>query len=274
MAEILEDDNASPAVSERVQSLAKSVYEELEVFVNNYGQESINSLMPLIINILENLDSALSDNQDNLNAVLELNEENQQLVTQYEKEKHQRKEIEEKSLQLETANEEEIAVLKETVSSLKLEVKTCSNKIKNQNEQIEKLDERNEDLKAKNNELHEKNLELIRKQMEAMRDVASSIRAGGARSRDEESSTPTVRAPGFQDFTSSDNTKQKKKRFQPTLPAGIIQSPPVPMEGFIDNEEELIGLTPAAFLTSPVERSNMAELQDEYESEDEYPELK
>jgi mitogen-activated protein kinase 8 interacting protein 3 len=95
MAEILEDDNASPAVSERVQSLAKSVYEELEVFVNNYGQESINSLMPLIINILENLDSALSDNQDNLNAVLELNEENQQLVTQYEKEKHQRKEIEE-----------------------------------------------------------------------------------------------------------------------------------------------------------------------------------
>jgi mitogen-activated protein kinase 8 interacting protein 3 len=135
MAEILEDDNASPAVSERVQSLAKSVYEELEVFVNNYGQESINSLMPLIINILENLDSALSDNQDNLNAVLELNEENQQLVTQYEKEKHQRKEIEEKSLQLETANEEEIAVLKETVSSLKLEVKTCSNKIKNQNEQ-------------------------------------------------------------------------------------------------------------------------------------------
>ena len=31
--------------------------------MDEYGQESIANLMPLVVNVLENLDSALSDNQ-------------------------------------------------------------------------------------------------------------------------------------------------------------------------------------------------------------------
>ena len=45
------------------QLLAKNVYNELEVLINSYGPESIGNLMPLVVSILENLDSALSDNQ-------------------------------------------------------------------------------------------------------------------------------------------------------------------------------------------------------------------
>ena len=39
------------------------MYDELEGLVNEYGPESISTMMPLAISILESLDSALSDNQ-------------------------------------------------------------------------------------------------------------------------------------------------------------------------------------------------------------------
>ena len=63
--------------------------------VDVYGQESIGNLMPLVVNILENLDSALSDNKDNMTAIEEFTHTNEQLMKQYEKEKQRRKEVEE-----------------------------------------------------------------------------------------------------------------------------------------------------------------------------------
>ena len=63
--------------------------------VGQFGPESIGNLMPLVVNVLENLDSALADNKDYLTALEETNEENQQLSQQFNKEKALRKEIEE-----------------------------------------------------------------------------------------------------------------------------------------------------------------------------------
>jgi mitogen-activated protein kinase 8 interacting protein 3 len=63
--------------------------------VDMYGQESIGNLMPLVVNVLENLDSALSDNQDNMTAIEEFTQTNELLMKQYEKEKQRRKEVEE-----------------------------------------------------------------------------------------------------------------------------------------------------------------------------------
>ncbi len=51
--------------------------------------------MPLVVNVLENLDSSMADNQDHLTALDELNEENQQLTKQYQREKQRRKEADE-----------------------------------------------------------------------------------------------------------------------------------------------------------------------------------
>ena len=45
------------------QALAKQIYDELEGLINAYGPDNFSSLMPLVVTILENLDSALSDNQ-------------------------------------------------------------------------------------------------------------------------------------------------------------------------------------------------------------------
>ena len=63
--------------------------------VDAYGQESIGNLMPLVVNVLENLDSALSDNKDNMTAIEDFTHANEQLMKQYEKEKLRRKEVEE-----------------------------------------------------------------------------------------------------------------------------------------------------------------------------------
>lgn len=63
--------------------------------MEQFGPESISSLMPLVVNVLENLDSSLADNRDHLTALDELNEENQSLSKQYKREKERRKEAEE-----------------------------------------------------------------------------------------------------------------------------------------------------------------------------------
>ena len=51
------------------QVLAQGIYDELQGMMDEFGQETIANLMPLVVNILENLDSALSDNQVTLHSV-------------------------------------------------------------------------------------------------------------------------------------------------------------------------------------------------------------
>ena len=63
--------------------------------VDVYGQESIGNLMPLVVNVLENLDSALCDNKDHMTAIEEFTQTNELLMKQYEKEKQRRKDVEE-----------------------------------------------------------------------------------------------------------------------------------------------------------------------------------
>ena len=62
--------------------------------VDTFGQESIGNLMPLIIHVLESLNSALIDNEDIMIAIEKLTQANRELMKQ---EKQCRKEIEEVS---------------------------------------------------------------------------------------------------------------------------------------------------------------------------------
>ena len=78
-----------------MQVLAQGIYDEFQTLVGLYGAESIGNLMPLVVNVLENLDSALADNKYHLTALEETNQENQQLNQQFQREKQKRKEIEE-----------------------------------------------------------------------------------------------------------------------------------------------------------------------------------
>lgn len=67
-----------------------SIYREFERLIH-YDEEVVKELMPLVVNVLENLDSVLSENQEHEVELELLREDNEQLLTQYEREKALRK---------------------------------------------------------------------------------------------------------------------------------------------------------------------------------------
>lgn len=105
---VYQDDYCSGSVmSERVSGLAGSIYREFERLIHCYDEEVVKELMPLVVNVLENLDSVLSENQEHEVELELLREDNEQLLTQYEREKALRKQAEEKFIEFEDALEQE-----------------------------------------------------------------------------------------------------------------------------------------------------------------------
>lgn len=64
--------------------------------IAKYDREVVKTLMPLLVNVLECLDSAYQTNQEHDVELELLREDNEQLVTQYEREKAARKLAEQK----------------------------------------------------------------------------------------------------------------------------------------------------------------------------------
>lgn len=52
-------------MSEKVQSLAGSIYQEFERLIARYDADVVKTLMPLLVNVLECLDAAYQTNQVN-----------------------------------------------------------------------------------------------------------------------------------------------------------------------------------------------------------------
>lgn len=84
-----EDSNV--VMSEKVQSLAGTIYQEFELMISRYDQDVIKTLMPLIVNVLANLDTSYKKNQEHDVELELLREDNEQLVAQFEREKTARK---------------------------------------------------------------------------------------------------------------------------------------------------------------------------------------
>ena len=85
------DEDGGGEMSERVSSLASSIYAEFERMMQKYGSNVVEMLMPMVINVLEQLETAYNENNEQ-NVELELlAEDNEQLMTQYEREKQLRK---------------------------------------------------------------------------------------------------------------------------------------------------------------------------------------
>ena len=81
-------------MSEKVQSLAATIYSELERMIKAYDENVVKNLMPLVVGILENLDQAFQEKQENEVELELLRDDNEQLLTQYEREKQLRKDSE------------------------------------------------------------------------------------------------------------------------------------------------------------------------------------
>lgn len=83
-------------MSEKVQSLAGSIYQEFERMIARYDEDVVKTLMPQLVTVLECLDAAYQRNQEHDVELELLREDNEQLVTQYEREKAARKQAEQK----------------------------------------------------------------------------------------------------------------------------------------------------------------------------------
>uniref|UniRef100_A0A3B4BUB9 C-Jun-amino-terminal kinase-interacting protein 4 n=1 Tax=Pygocentrus nattereri TaxID=42514 RepID=A0A3B4BUB9_PYGNA len=211
-----EDPGSSAMMSERVSGLASSIYREFERMIGKYDEDVVKELMPLVVAVLENLDSVFAENQEHEVELELLKEDNEQLVTQYEREKALRKGAEERYIEYEDSQEQERKELQSRVVLLEAQTRQLELKTKNYADQIGRLEEREAELKKEYNALHQRHTEMIHSYMEHLERAKTQQHAGG-----EATDTGTL-------------SKQRKERpvslgiFQ--LPGGDVMTPDLQRE--------------------------------------------
>ncbi|XP_043353527.1 C-Jun-amino-terminal kinase-interacting protein 4 isoform X4 [Dermochelys coriacea] len=148
-------------MSERVSGLAGSIYREFERLIGRYDEEVVAELMPLVVAVLENLDSVCAHSQEASVELELLRDDNEQLLTQYEREKALRKQAEEKFIEFEDSQEQEKKDLQTRVESLESQTRQLELKAKNYADQISRLEEREAELKKEYNALHSRHTEIF-----------------------------------------------------------------------------------------------------------------
>ncbi|XP_055619089.1 JNK-interacting protein 3 isoform X2 [Toxorhynchites rutilus septentrionalis] len=161
-------DDTAVVMSEKVQSLAGSIYTEFERMIQRYDEDVVKSLMPLLVNVLECLDSAYQTNQEQDVELELLREDNEQLVTQYEREKNARKQAEQKLLETEDLAEQENKELSCRLESLESIVRMLELKHKNSMDHSSRLEERESELKKEYSKLHERYTDLFKTHVDYM----------------------------------------------------------------------------------------------------------
>lgn len=178
-------------MSEKVQSLAGSIYQEFERMIARYDEDVVKELMPLLVNVLECLDIAYTQNQEHEVELELLREDNEQLVTQYEREKQLRKTSDQKLLELEDAAEDERKDLVSKIDSLESIVRMLELKTKNSHDHVVRLEEKESELKREYSRLHDRYTELFKTHVDYMERTKMLV---GSTER-LENSTSSSRAP-------------------------------------------------------------------------------
>ncbi|XP_042196927.1 C-Jun-amino-terminal kinase-interacting protein 3 isoform X2 [Callorhinchus milii] len=181
---VYQDDCSVSVMSDRVSGLANSIYGEFERLIHKYDEEVVKELMPLVVNVLENLESVFTENQEHEVELELLREDNEQLLTQYEREKALRKQAEEKFIEFEDALEQEKKELQTQVESLELQSRQLELKSKNYSDQMSRLEEREAEMKKEYNALHLRHTEMIQTYVEhiersKMHQVGSNAQSDG-----------------------------------------------------------------------------------------------
>uniref|UniRef100_A0A8C1QA25 C-Jun-amino-terminal kinase-interacting protein 3 n=1 Tax=Cyprinus carpio TaxID=7962 RepID=A0A8C1QA25_CYPCA len=214
---VYQDDYGTVSVmSERVSGLASSIYREFERLIQSYDEEVVKELMPLVVNVLENLDSVLTENQEHEVELELIKEDNEQLITQYEREKALRKQAEEKFIEFEDALEADKKELQTMVETLELQTKQLELKTKNYADQISRLEDRESDMKKEYNALHQRHTEEDGSDSDS---VAATPSSTGSKSNTPTSSVPSATVTPLNDvlvsvrgFNMSQGTSCKKTK--------------------------------------------------------------
>ncbi|XP_036446112.1 sperm associated antigen 9a isoform X5 [Colossoma macropomum] len=174
-----DDTGTSAMMSDRVSGLASSIYREFERLIGKYDEDVVKELMPLVVAVLENLDSVFAENQEHEVELELLKEDNEQLITQYEREKALRKHAEEKFIEFEDSQEQEKKELQNNVERMSSHTRQLELKIKNYTDQISRLEEREAELKKEYNSLHQRHTEMIHNYMEHVERIKLQQITGG-----------------------------------------------------------------------------------------------
>ncbi|KAF8764752.1 C-Jun-amino-terminal kinase-interacting protein like [Argiope bruennichi] len=158
----------SHVMSEKVQSLAANIYQELERMMEKYDEDVVKELMPLVVNVLESLDSAVMDNQEHEVELELLREDNEQLATQYERERQLRKAAEQKLIEIEYSTDDDRKNLSEKVESLESLVRMLELKAKNASDHAARLEEKDAETRKEYSTLHERYTDLFKTHMDYM----------------------------------------------------------------------------------------------------------
>ncbi|XP_066286699.1 C-Jun-amino-terminal kinase-interacting protein 4-like isoform X9 [Branchiostoma lanceolatum] len=160
------DDTSTGVMSEKVSALASSVYQEFERMIKKYDEDVVKELMPLVVNVLENLDIVTHDNQEQEVELELLRDDNEQLITQYEREKQLRKHAEQKALEMEDVHELQRRDLQNRTEALEMQTRQLELKCKNYSDQITRLEDRESEMKREYQALHQRHTEMIQTYME------------------------------------------------------------------------------------------------------------
>ncbi|XP_019647508.1 PREDICTED: C-Jun-amino-terminal kinase-interacting protein 4-like isoform X11 [Branchiostoma belcheri] len=160
------DDTSTGVMSEKVSALASSVYQEFERMIKKYDEDVVKELMPLVVNVLENLDIVTHDNQEQEVELELLRDDNEQLITQYEREKQLRKHAEQKALEMEDVHELQRRDLQNRTETLEMQTRQLELKCKNYSDQITRLEDRESEMKREYQALHQRHTEMIQTYME------------------------------------------------------------------------------------------------------------
>ncbi|CAB0034512.1 unnamed protein product [Trichogramma brassicae] len=170
-------------MSEKVQTLAGGIYQEFERMIARYDEDVVKELMPLLVNVLECLDMAYTENQEHEVELELLREDNEQLVTQYEREKQLRKTSDQKLLELEDAAEDERKEMGSKIETLESLVRMMELKAKNAHDHgtietvmsslrpipsMVRLEEKESELKREYSRLHDRYTELFKTHVDYM----------------------------------------------------------------------------------------------------------
>ncbi|XP_011616816.1 C-Jun-amino-terminal kinase-interacting protein 4 isoform X1 [Takifugu rubripes] len=188
------DDSGNSAImSERVSGLASSIYREFERLIEKYDEDVVKDLMPLVVAVLENLDSACAVNQEHEVELELLKEDNEQLVTQYEREKALRKHAEERYIAFEDSHDGEKKDLQCRLLTTECHTRQIELKMKNYADQISRFEEREAELKKEFNALHQRHTEMIHNYMEHLERTKHQNAAPAGEPLDTGSSVSRVR---------------------------------------------------------------------------------
>ncbi|KAI9554706.1 hypothetical protein GHT06_019982 [Daphnia sinensis] len=159
-------EDSQSVMSERVQTLARNIYQEFQRMIQKYDEDVVKDLMPNIVNMLECLDLAYTANQEHEVELELLREDNEQLVTQYEREKQLRRTTDSKLLELEDVTEEENKVLQAKVESLESIVRMLELKAKNATDHVFRLEEKENEMRREFTKVHDRYTELLKVHMD------------------------------------------------------------------------------------------------------------